>query len=106
MKRNVKGLDTRKLMVYSELISKIVADLDSIGMQATYAARDGQITDQMIRRPVLELTTFGILGSVDAVSKKFDAPHGICGKCDPGQGIGCWMGGGQVRMRNIKLGGK
>jgi len=44
--RNVKGLDTRKLMVYSELISKIVGDLDAIGMQATYAARDGQITDQ------------------------------------------------------------
>ena len=44
--RNVKGIDTRKLMVYSELISKIVSDLDAIGMQATYAARDGQITDQ------------------------------------------------------------
>ncbi|MHA1522509.1 MAG: TldD/PmbA family protein [Promethearchaeota archaeon] len=70
-----------------------------------YLIKDGKITDQMIRRPVLELTTFGILGSVDAVSKKFDAPHGICGKCDPMQGLPVWMGGGEVRMRNITLGG-
>jgi len=70
-----------------------------------YLIKDGKITDQMIKRPVLELTTFGILESVDAVSKNFDAPHGICGKCDPMQGVPVWMGGGHVRMRNIKLGG-
>ena len=75
-----------------------------VGLEC-YLIKNGQITDQMIKRPVLELTTFGILGSVDAVSKDFDAPHGICGKCDPMQGVPVWMGGGEVRMRNIKLGG-
>ncbi|QEE14349.1 TldD/PmbA family protein [Promethearchaeum syntrophicum] len=75
-----------------------------VGLEC-YLIKDGQITDQMIKRPVLELTTFGILGSVDAVSKEFDAPHGICGKCDPMQGVPVWMGGGEVRMRNITLGG-
>ncbi|MHA1721115.1 MAG: TldD/PmbA family protein [Promethearchaeota archaeon] len=75
-----------------------------VGLEC-YLIEDGKITDKMIRRPILELTTFGILGSVDAVSKDFNAPHGICGKCDPMQGVPVWMGGGQVRMRNIKLGG-
>ena len=75
-----------------------------VGLEC-YIIKDGKITDQMIKRPVLELTTFGILGSIDAVSKDFEAPHGICGKCDPMQGVPVWMGGGQVRMRNIKLGG-
>lgn len=76
-----------------------------VGLEC-YLIKNGEITDQMIRRPVLELTTRGILGSVDGVSKKFDAPHGTCGKCDPMQGVPVWMGGGEVRMRNISLGKK
>lgn len=75
-----------------------------VGLEC-YLIKDGKITDQMVKRPVLELTTFGILESIDAVSKDFEAPHGICGKCDPMQGVPVWMGGGHVRMRNIKLGG-
>jgi len=75
-----------------------------VGMECFYI-KDGVITDKMIRRPTLELTTFGILGSVDAVSTDFENPHGTCGKCDPMQGIPVWMGGGQLRMRNIQLGG-
>ncbi len=74
-----------------------------VGLEC-YVIENGEITDKMIRRPILELTTRGILESVDGVSKNFDAPHGTCGKCDPMQGVPVWMGGGEVRMRNIRLG--
>lgn len=75
-----------------------------VGLEC-YLIENGEITEKMIRRPILELTTRGILGSVDAVSKNFDATHGTCGKCDPSQGAPVWMGGGELRMRNIRLGG-
>ena len=75
-----------------------------VGLEC-YVIEKGEITDKMVRRPILELTTRGILGSVDGVSKHFNASHGTCGKCDPSQGVPVWMGGGEVRMRNIRLGG-
>ncbi|MHA1521917.1 MAG: TldD/PmbA family protein [Promethearchaeota archaeon] len=75
-----------------------------VGLEC-YVIENGEITEKMIRRPILELTTRGILGSVDGVSKQFGASHGTCGKCDPSQGVPVWMGGGEVRMRNIRLGG-
>ena len=76
-----------------------------VGLEA-YLIEDGVLTDTMVRRPILELTTFGLYGSVDAVTKDTEFPFGHCGKSDPGQGAPCWMGGGQVRMRNIRLGGE
>ncbi len=75
-----------------------------VGLEC-YLIKNGEITDTMIRRPILELTTFGILGSVDAVSKEFSAVPGLCGKGEPMQGAPVWMGGAHVRMRNIRLGG-
>jgi TldD protein len=74
--------------------------------QEVYLIENGELTDKMVRRPTLELTTFGLFGSVDAVTKDTEFPFGHCGKSDPMQGAPCWMGGGQVRMRNIRLGGK
>lgn len=75
-----------------------------VGLEA-YLIKNGELTDTMIRRPSLELTTFGILKSVDAISKDFDTSHAYCGKGDPSQGVPVWTGGPHVRMRNIKLGG-
>lgn len=75
-----------------------------VGCEA-YLIKNGELTDIMVRRPILELTTFGIFGSVDAVTKEYDAPFGLCGKGDPMQGIPVSMGGGHVRMRNITVGG-
>lgn len=75
-----------------------------VGLEA-YLIKDGKLTDTMIRRPVLELTTFGILNSVDAVSNDFDAFLGLCGKGDPMQGVPVCMGGPHIRLRNIRLGG-
>jgi TldD protein len=75
-----------------------------VGLEV-YLIKDGELTDQMIRRPILELTTYGLLGSVDAVAKDFEAAYGTCGKGDPMQGVPVWMGGASVRMRDIQLGG-
>jgi len=68
-----------------------------------YLIENGEITDQMVRRPTLETTTVGLFSSIDGVSKevRFDFP-GICGKSDPGQGVPVYAGGGVIRMRNIK----
>jgi TldD protein len=76
-----------------------------VGLEV-YLIENGEITNTMVRRPILELTTFGLFGSVDAVSKDFEAPYGTCGKGDPMQGAPVWMGGSHVRMRDIRLGGE
>lgn len=46
MKRNLKGMTTQKLMVYTEILTKMLGDLDDLGMRFTYAAGDGRITDK------------------------------------------------------------
>ena len=76
-----------------------------VGLEV-YLIENGELTETMIRRPILELTTFGLFGSVDAVAKDMEFPYGTCGKSDPMQGAPVWMGGAQVRMRNIRLGGE
>ncbi|MFW9933889.1 MAG: TldD/PmbA family protein, partial [Candidatus Thorarchaeota archaeon] len=72
----------------------------------SYLIKDGEITDTMVKRPVLETTSVGLLSAIDAVSKdlRFDFP-GTCGKSDPMQGVPVYAGGGDIRFRNIKLGG-
>jgi TldD protein len=75
-----------------------------VGLEV-YLIENGEITDTMIKRPILELTTYGILGSVDAVGKDFFAPLGLCGKGDPMQGVPVSLGGPHVRLRNIRIGG-
>jgi TldD protein len=75
-----------------------------VGLEA-YLIENGVVTDIMIHRPVLELTTFGLLGSVDGISKELTSPHGSCGKGEPLQSAPVWLGGPHVRLRNIKLGG-
>ncbi len=71
-----------------------------------YVIREGEVTDEMVSRPVLETTSVGLLSAIDAVSKrlKFDFP-GTCGKSDPMQGVPVYAGGGELRLRNIRLGG-
>ncbi len=75
------------------------------GVEA-YLIRNGELTDTMVKRPVLETTSVGLLSSVDAVSKelRFDFP-GTCGKSDPMQGVPVYAGGGDIRFRGIRLGG-
>ncbi len=72
----------------------------------SYLIKNGEITDTMVKRPVLESTSVGMLSAVDAVSNelRFDFP-GTCGKGDPMQGVPVLAGGGNIRFRSIHLGG-
>ena len=54
---------------------------------------------------MLELTTYGILGSMDAVGEDSFTTVGMCGKSDPMQGVPVSIGGPSARLRNITVGG-
>lgn len=70
-----------------------------VGREA-YLIENGEIKDP-VKRPVLEITTTGFYGAVDAVSKDLKFFAGTCGKGDPMQGVDVWMGGPYVRLRNV-----
>jgi len=71
-----------------------------------YLVKDGELTDTMVRRPVLETTSVGLLSAIDGISKEFILDFaGTCGKGDPMQGVPIYAGGGRIRIRNIRLGG-
>ncbi|MFW9787370.1 MAG: TldD/PmbA family protein [Candidatus Thorarchaeota archaeon] len=71
-----------------------------------YLIKNGEITETMVKRPVMETTSIGLLTALDAVTKNlgFDFP-GTCGKSDPSQGCPVYAGGGELRFREIRLGG-
>ena len=71
-----------------------------------YLIKNGEITDTMVKRPIMETTSIGLLTALDAITKdlSFDFP-GTCGKSDPSQGVPVYAGGGELRFRDIRLGG-
>ncbi len=73
-----------------------------VGLE-TYLIKDGEVTDTMIKRPVLELTTRGILESIDAVSKDYVSRTAPCGKSDPMQPVPVSVGGPHLRMRDVEV---
>ena len=74
-----------------------------VGLEA-YAIEDGKIA-MPVRNPILEVTTPGLYGSVDAVGKEMEYAGATCGKGDPQQGAPVWTGGPPIRIRKIRLGG-
>ena len=54
--KDAKFYDTHKLMVYSELLTKMIGDLDEFGMQATRAYQDGIITEKEMQSIHKKLT--------------------------------------------------
>ena len=74
-----------------------------VGLEA-YAIEDGRIATP-VRNPILEVTTPGLYGSVDAVGKEMEYAGATCGKGDPQQGAPVWTGGPPIRIRKIRLGG-
>ncbi|MHA2495285.1 MAG: TldD/PmbA family protein [Candidatus Hodarchaeales archaeon] len=73
--------------------------------QECYLIENGEITEKIVQRPVLETTTVGLFSSIDGVSKKLDMDtSAICGKSEPMQGAPVRCGGGHLRLRNIELG--
>ena len=74
-----------------------------VGLEA-YLIENGKITTP-VRNPILEITTPGLYGSVDAVGKELEFSGATCGKGDPMQGAPVWTGGPPIRLRRIRLGG-
>ncbi|RLI11299.1 TldD/PmbA family protein [Candidatus Bathyarchaeota archaeon] len=74
-----------------------------IGREA-YLIEKGELKGP-VRRPVLEITTPGFYGSIDALDKNLAFSSATCGKGDPVQGVPVWLGGPNVRLRNVRLGG-
>ncbi len=74
-----------------------------VGLEA-YLIKNGEVTDTMVKRPVLELTTMGILGNIDAISKEYESRMAYCGKSDPMQPVQVSVGGPHLRIRDIKVG--
>jgi TldD protein len=74
-----------------------------VGLEA-YLIENGQITSA-VRNPILEITTPGFYGSVDAVGKTVEYEAATCGKGEPEQGAPVWHGGPPIRLRKVRLGG-
>jgi TldD protein len=74
-----------------------------VGLEA-YMIEHGKITSS-VRNPVLEITTPGLYGSVDAVGKTVEYEAATCGKGEPEQGAPVWHGGPPIRLRKVRLGG-
>jgi len=74
-----------------------------VGLEA-YRIKNGELSE-MVKNPVLEVTTIGLWSAVDAVGKDLEFQAAYCGKGDPMQGIPVWTGGPHVRLRKIRLGG-
>jgi len=72
-----------------------------VGLEA-YMIENGEITTP-VRNPILEITTPGLYGSVDAVGKELEFAGATCGKGDPMQGAPVWTGGPPIRLRQIRL---
>jgi len=73
-----------------------------VGREA-YLIENGEVGGP-VRRPIVELTTPMVWGSVDACGKDLDLMEaGFCGKSDPGQALDATLGGPTMRLRNVLL---
>ena len=74
-----------------------------VGREA-YLIKDGQLTDQLVKRPVLETTTPDLFKAIDAATKELEFDAATCGKGDPMQGAPVWHGGATAtRIRGITV---
>jgi TldD protein len=69
----------------------------------SYLIENGKLTN-LVKKPILEITTPKFWSSVDAVGKELGFIAGNCGKSDPMQGVPVWFGGPHIRLRKIILG--
>ncbi|GBC68845.1 Metalloprotease TldD [archaeon HR01] len=68
-----------------------------------YRIRNGELAE-MVRDPVVDLTTKGLYSSVMAVGEDLSFSAGYCGKGDPMQGIPVWFGGPSILLGNVRVG--
>lgn len=67
-----------------------------------YFIKDGEIAGPA-RKCVLEITTPGFWGAIDATSKRVGYEAAGCGKGDPMQGAPVFTGGPMLRLREVSL---
>jgi TldD protein len=67
-----------------------------------YFVKEGELAGPA-RRCVLEITTPGFWGAIDAVSKKVKFEAAECGKGDPMQSMAVFTGGPMLRLRGVTL---
>ncbi len=72
-----------------------------VGLEA-YEIRNGEVGEPL-KYPVLEATTGEIYSSIDAVDDELRFYAGMCGKGEPSQAVPVWMGGPNMRIRNIRV---
>ena len=75
-----------------------------VGLEA-YRIRHG-VVGELVKAPVLEITTPALWGSVKARSKKLEFEAAVCGKGDPMQGIPVWTGGPDTLLSGVRIGAR
>jgi TldD protein len=70
-----------------------------------YLIEKGEVKE-MVKAPVLEITTPRLWGSVKARSKSMEFEAAVCGKGDPQQGAPVWTGGPETLLKGIRLGAR
>ncbi len=74
-----------------------------VGLEA-YLIENGEVTEKMVKRPSLEMTTPSLLQSIDGVSDDYEYRMNFCGKSDPMQPVSVSTGGPYLRMRDVRVG--
>ncbi len=73
-----------------------------VGLEA-YRIRNG-VLGEMVKAPVLEITTPALWGSVKARGRKLEFEAAVCGKGDPMQGAPVWTGGPDTLLGGVRIG--
>jgi len=73
-----------------------------VGLEA-YRIRNGAV-GELVKAPVLEITTPALWGSVKARTKRLEFEAAVCGKGDPMQGIPVWTGGPDTLLGGVRIG--
>jgi len=71
------------------------------GLEA-YRIKNGETTN-LVRAPILEITTPALWGSVKGRSKRLEFEAANCGKGDPMQGIPVWTGGPDTLLSGVRI---
>ncbi len=75
-----------------------------VGLEA-YHIQNGELKE-MVRSPVLEISTPKFWGSVASRAKDLDFKAATCGKGEPSQGAPVWTGGPHMKLTGIRLGAR
>jgi TldD protein len=86
-------------------------NIDDKRLNQRYVALEAYLIErgdikELVKSPVLEITTPKLWGSVKARSRHIEFESATCGKGDPTQGAPVWTGGPETLLVGIKLGSR